>query len=149
MKMPLLGQLTPIGRTVWGQKILVQGNKEVGMKSRWFLWLVAVLMGSALAFPPAIISAAEKMEEKKAPEKAKAQSATGDLVSADAKAGTLTVKVKQKDMAFTAESKAVKESLEKVKVGDAVTVSYTEKDGKMVADSVKAAKAEKKEEKKM
>lgn len=33
------------------------------MRSRWFLWLVAVLIGSALAFPP-IISAAEK--EKKA-----------------------------------------------------------------------------------
>lgn len=33
------------------------------MRSKWFLWLVAVLIGSALAFPP-IISAAEK--EKKA-----------------------------------------------------------------------------------
>jgi len=119
------------------------------MKSRWFLWLMAVLMGSALAFPPAIIFGAEKMEEKKAPEKAKAQSATGELVSADAKMGTLTVKVKQKDMAFTAEGKAAKESLEKVKVGDTVTVSYTEKDGKMVTNSIKAAKAEKKEEKKM
>lgn len=44
------------------------------MKGKWFLWLVAVLIGTAVAFPP-MISAAEKkaaqpcapakMEEKK------------------------------------------------------------------------------------
>lgn len=130
------------------------------MKSRWFLWLVAVLIGTALAFPP-VISAAEKKaekkaaqpcaagemkEEKKAP--AKAKSATGEVVSVNAKAGTLAVKVKDKEMSFTAETKA----LEKVKAGDRVTVSYTEKEGKMMASSVKEAKApakkaEKKEEK--
>jgi hypothetical protein len=144
------------------------------MRTRWFLWLVAVLIGSVLAFPP-MISAAEKAAEKKAekkaaqpcapaamekkaPEKAKAISATGDVVSADAKTGMLAVKVKDKEMSFTAESKTAKQSLEKVKAGDKVTVSYTEKDGKMIASSVKAVKApakkaetkkeEKKEEKK-
>ena len=132
------------------------------MKTRWFLWLVAVLIGSVLAFPP-MISAAEKAAEKKAekaaqpcapaamekkaPEKAKAKSATGEVVSADAKTGMLTVKVKDKEMSFTAESKA---ALDKVKAGDRVTVSYTEKDGKMMASSVKAAKAPaKKAEKEM
>jgi len=129
------------------------------MRSKWFLWVVAVLIGSALAFAP-IVSAAEKekkaaepsapakMEEKKAPEKEKpkAISATGEVASVDAKAGTLAVKVKDKEMSFTAETKVV----EKVKVGDRVTVSYTEKDGKMVASSVKAAKAPaKKAEKEM
>ena len=132
------------------------------MKSRWFLWLVAVLIGSALALPLRI-SAAEKeekkaaqpgapakMEEKKAPEKkpeVKAKSATGELVSVDAKAGMLAVKVKNKEMSFTAETKAAKQSLEKVKVGESVTVSYTEKEGKMVASSIKAAKAKKAEKK--
>ena len=119
------------------------------MKSRWFLWLVAVLIGSALAFPPVISAAEKKAEEKMAPEKPKAQSATGQLVSVDAKAGTLTVKVNQKDMGFTAKGKAAKEELGKVKVGDTVTVSYMEKAGKMVASSIKAAKAEKKPEKMM
>ena len=129
------------------------------MRSKWFLWVVAVLIGSALAFAPMIFaaekkaaepSAPAKMEEKKAP--AKAKRATGEVASVDAKAGMLAVKVKGKEMSFTAETKVV----EKVKVGDTVTVSYTEKDGKMVASSVKAAKApakkaekeEKKDEKK-
>ncbi len=118
------------------------------MRSRWFLWLVAVLIGSALAFPPVIFAAEKKAEEKMAPEKkaeVKAKSATGEVVSVDAKAGMLAVKVKDKEISFTAETKAAKEALEKVKVKDMVTVSYTEKEGKMVASSVKAAKAEKKE----
>jgi len=138
------------------------------MRTRCFLWVVAVLIGTALAFPPMTSAAEKKAEkaaqpcapamEKKAPEKPKAISATGDVVSADAKTGMLAVKVKDKDMSFTAESKTAKQSLEKVKAGDKVTVSYTEKDGKMIASSVKAVKApakkaetkkeEKKEEKK-
>ena len=124
------------------------------MRNRWFLWLVAGLIGSALAFPP-IISAAEKKaekkaepakmeekkEEKKEAAKPAAKSASGQVVSVDAKAGMLAVKVKDKEMSFTAETKL----LEKTKVGDRVTVSYTEKDGKMMASSVKAAKAPAKE----
>jgi len=116
------------------------------MRSKWFLWVVAVLIGSALAFAP-MTFAAEKKAEKKAEEKmekkaeekapAKAKSATGEVASVDAKAGMLAVKVKDKEMSFTAETKL----LEKTKVGDRVTVSYTEKEGKMMASSVKAAKA--------
>ncbi|MEK6602446.1 MAG: hypothetical protein AABZ09_11235 [Candidatus Binatota bacterium] len=125
------------------------------MRNRWFLWLVAILIGSALAFPP-MISAAEKkaaqpcapaaMKEEKKAAKPKTMSATGEVASVDAKAGMLSVKVKDKAMSFTAETKA----LEKVKAGDRVTVSYTEKEGKMMASSVKAAKAPaKKAEKEM
>lgn len=116
------------------------------MRSKEFLWLVAVLVGSALAFPP-MISAAEKkaaqpcapaaMKEEKKAEKPKTMSATGEVASVDAKMGMLAVKVKGKEMSFTAATKA----LEKVKAGDRVTVSYTEKEGKMMASSVKAAKA--------
>ena len=119
------------------------------MRSKWFLWLVAVLIGSALVFPP-IISAAEKKAapcapamEKKEEKKVKAKSATGEVVSVDAKAGMLAVRVKDKEMSFTASKKA----LEKVKAGDRVTVSYTEENGKMMATSVKAAKAKKAEKK--
>lgn len=116
------------------------------MRSKEFLWLVAVLVGSALAFPP-MISAAEKkaaqpcapaaMKEEKKAAKPKTMSATGEVASVDAKMGMLAVKVKGKEMSFTAATKA----LEKVKAGDRVTVSYTEKEGKMMASSVKAAKA--------
>ena len=112
------------------------------MKSRWLLWLVAVLIGTALAFPPAISAAEKKAAQPCAPamekkEEPKAMSATGQVVSVDAKAGMLAVKVKDKEMSFTATAKA----LEKVKVGQLVTVSYTEQAGQMKATSVKAAKA--------
>ena len=88
----------------------------------------------------------EAKEKKASKAKAKAISATGELVSVDAKTGMLAVKVKDKEMSFTAQTKAAKQSLEKVKVGDMVSVSYTEKEGKMVASSIKAAKAKKKAE---
>jgi len=120
------------------------------MRSKWFLWVVAVLIGSALAFAPMTFAAEKKaekkaaepaapakMEEKKEAAKPAAKSATGEVASVDAKAGMLAVKVKDKEMSFTAETKL----LEKTKVGDRVTVSYTEKEGKMMASSVKAAKA--------
>jgi hypothetical protein len=56
----------------------------------------------------------------------------------DAKAGTLTVKAKDKEINLTADSKSTKAALEKLKVGDMVRVSYTEKDGKMIASSGEA-----------
>lgn len=76
--------------------------------------------------------------EKKTPTKAKTMRITGEVTSVDAKAGTLAVKAKDKEVKLDAESKTAKASLEKVKIGDTVTVSYTDKDGKMVATSVKA-----------
>lgn len=88
-------------------------------------------------------AAPEKKSEMKAEktEKAKSTKVTGELTAVDAKAGTLTVKAKDKEVKLTAEGKA-KSSLEKVKVGDTVRVSYTEKDGKMIASSVSKAKGE-------
>ena len=62
----------------------------------------------------------------------------GEVTSLDAKAGTLTVKTKGKDLNLTVESKGTKSALEKIKVGDTVRVSYNEKDGKMIAISLKA-----------
>jgi len=44
-------------------------KRRVVMRSKWFLWVVAVLIGSALAFAP-MVSAAEK--EKKVEKKAAA-----------------------------------------------------------------------------
>jgi len=86
-------------------------------------------------------SAAEKpMTDQKAEKSTKAKSgtATGEVTSVDAKSGMLTVKTKDKDLNLTAESKSTKSALEKVKPGDTVRVNYSDKDGKMVATSVKA-----------
>jgi Cu/Ag efflux protein CusF len=92
---------------------------------------------------------AEKMEKSAADKpmtdqktdkstKAKSGTATGEVTSVDAKSGMLTVKTKDKDLNLTAESKSTKNALEKVKPGDTVRVNYSDKDGKMVATSVKA-----------
>jgi Cu/Ag efflux protein CusF len=86
-------------------------------------------------------SAAEKpMTDQKMEKSTKAKSgtATGEVTSVDPKSGMLTVKTKDKDLNLTAESKSTKSALEKVKPGDTVKVNYSDKDGKMVATSVKA-----------
>ncbi len=85
-------------------------------------------------------SAAPAME-KKATTKAKVTRITGEVTSVDAKAGSLAVKAKDKDVDLTAESKSAKGALEKIKVGDTVRVAYTEKEGKNVASSIVKTKA--------
>jgi hypothetical protein len=95
--------------------------------------------------------AAPAMEKS---EKAKTNGVTGEVTSVDVKAGTFTVKEKDKEINLVADSKNTKAAVEKLKVGDMVRVSYTEKDGKMIASSVnaesksKAAKPDKAMEKK-
>jgi hypothetical protein len=86
---------------------------------------------------PATPSAPEKKTEMKS-EKPKTERITGEVTTLDAKAGTFAVKTKDKELKLTADSKSAKGALEKLKVGDMVKVSYTEKDGKMIASSVKA-----------
>ena len=83
--------------------------------------------------------AMEKKTEMKS-EKPKATKATGEVTAVDAKAGTLTVKVKDKNINLTADSS----KLGKVKVGDMVKVSYTDKDGKMNASSIAVVKGDSK-----
>ena len=70
--------------------------------------------------------------------KAKSGTATGEVTSVDPKSGQLTVKAKGKDLDLMAESKSAKNALDKIKIGDTVRVTYTDKDGKMVVSSVKA-----------
>jgi hypothetical protein len=89
------------------------------------------------ATPATPAAPAEKKTEMKS-EKAKTHRVTGELTSVDAKAGTFAVKEKDKEIKLNADSKSAKAALEKVKVGDMVRVSYTEKDGQMIANSVKA-----------
>jgi Cu/Ag efflux protein CusF len=81
--------------------------------------------------------ATEKKTEMKS-EKPKTERISGEVTTLDAKAGTFAVKTKDKEVKLTADSKSAKGALEKLKVGDMVKVSFTEKDGKMLASSVKA-----------
>lgn len=118
------------------------------MKSIYRLFLAALVtlaftgVSFAQAKPatPATPASPEKKAEIKQ-EKPKASRITGEIVSVDAKAGTLTVKANGKEMSFTADAKGAKSALEKVKVGEQIRVSYTEKDGKLIARSVTEAKA--------
>jgi hypothetical protein len=59
----------------------------------------------------------------------------GEVTAVDAKAGTVTVSRGEKS--FTADEKV----LSGVKVGDKVSVKFTEKDGKLTATAIKPAKA--------
>ena len=101
---------------------------------------VLVIALTALAFSGASFAADTATKTTTKSEKPKAMSATGAVTAMDAKAGTLTIKTKDKDLDLTASSK-VKTALGKVKVGDTVKVSYTEKDGKMNASSISVVKA--------
>ena len=100
---------------------------------------VLVIALTALAFSGVSFAADTATKSDTKAEKPKATSTTGAVTAVDAKAGTLTVKTADKSLDLTATSKA-KSALGKVKVGDTVKVSYTEKDGKMNASSLSVVK---------
>jgi len=83
--------------------------------------------------------ATEKKPEMKS-ETAQATVLTGKVTSVDAKAGKLTVKLKDKEINLTTDSKSTKAALEKLKVGD--TAKVFEKGGRVIA--VSPVKAESK-----
>lgn len=60
---------------------------------------------------------------------------TGEVISADASAMTLMIKAQGKEMTFSVVENAAT-ALANAKPGDKVTVSYTEADGKLTAQSV-------------
>jgi hypothetical protein len=77
--------------------------------------------------------------EKKAPA-AKTLRARGELTAADAKTGMVKVKTKDKELSLSADTPEVKDSLTRVKVGDAVRVAYVESDGKLALKSIAKTK---------
>jgi hypothetical protein len=62
--------------------------------------------------------------------------AVGEVTAVDPDGGTLRVRTKDKELLFTPGSKAARRSLETLKAGDTVTVSYFEKEGYLVAPSI-------------
>ena len=100
--------------------------------------LKLVVVAVTALFFGGVASAQDTKAGKMEKSTAKSGTATGEVTSVDAKSGQLTVKAKGKDLDLMAESKSAKNALGKVKVGDTVQVTYTDKDGKMVVSSVKA-----------
>jgi hypothetical protein len=90
-------------------------------------------------------TAPEKNAEKKPAPKVAMLRYGGDVTAVDKAAKTLTVKGKKGDMTF---DMAGVRMMGEPKVGEEVMVQYTEKDGKMVADSVVGMKSPRKGEKK-
>ncbi|HWX77121.1 MAG TPA: DUF5666 domain-containing protein [Candidatus Acidoferrales bacterium] len=101
---------------------------------------VLVIALTALAFSGVSFAADTATKSDTKAEKPKATSTTGAVTAVDAKAGTLTVKTADKSLDLNATSKA-KGALGKLKVGDMVKVSYTDKDGKMNASSISVVKS--------
>ena len=101
---------------------------------------VLVIALTALAFSGVGFAADTATKSDTKAEKPKATSASGAVTAVDAKAGTLTVKTADKSLDLNATSKA-KGALGKLKVGDMVKVSYTDKDGKMNASSISVVKS--------
>lgn len=80
-----------------------------------------------------------KPAEKKAPAP-KVIRARGELTAADAKAGMAKVKTKDKELSLSSDAQDVKDSLAKMKVGDAVRVAYVESEGKLTLRSIAKSK---------
>ena len=80
-------------------------------------------------------SAAPTMQEKTETQSEQTQATvlTGKVTSVDAKAGTLTVKVKDREISLTTDSKSTKAALEKLTVGG--TAKVFERGGKVIAAS--------------
>lgn len=110
----------------------------------------AAVRAAESAPPKSAVPESEKKaaEKKPAEKKAKTASATkatkpqrlkGEITAMDAKAGTVSVKGTSGEKSFTTQD-AAKDTLEIVKVGEHVRVTYSEKDGKSVATSMKRMK---------
>ena len=68
--------------------------------------------------------------------KASAKRATGQVTSVDVKTGKLAVKTAEKDLNLNVQASAAKESLESIKIGDNVSVTYRDQGGILLADAI-------------
>ena len=116
----------------------------------------AVTFAAEKEAPMKAAPAEKEMKAEKKEMKAAKKQVTGEVAAVDAKANTLTVKGKKGDVMVSTDDKTKvmagkdAKTLADVKVGDKVTVKYTEANGKNVATKVSimaapAKKAEKKE----
>ena len=78
-------------------------------------------------------------EKKAAPEKSKKGKFQGAITALDAKAGTVSVKSEADEKNFITQD-AAKDAIERLTVGDRVKVAYSEKEGQLLATSVRRVK---------
>ena len=93
---------------------------------------------AAPAKPTAPAKPAEKKEVKDSV--VKGRRGRGEIVSLDAKAGTVKVKGRDREATLIADTKETKGALAKVKVGDPVRFTFSEKDGKFVLRSLEKSR---------
>ena len=83
-------------------------------------------------------------DQAKKAEKPQQHQATGKITAVDAKAGTITIDHKKESKTFTvapdikfgSEGENVKMNISTLKIGDKVTIHYTEDGGKMMAHKI-------------
>jgi Cu/Ag efflux protein CusF len=106
---------------------------------------VALVM--ALFVACAVVSFATAAQKKGGAKAPTAKHVTGEVVSVDATAKTITVKGKDKDLTFTLADNAKvmvqgkAGSLDQLKAGDHVSVKFEEKDGAEIAQEIHTSKA--------
>lgn len=98
-----------------------------------FAAAVGMMAASALSFAQGIPARPEKPAS--GAESTAAKRAIGEVVAVDAKAGKLTVKTAQEELNLSIQA-AARKSLESIKVGDKVNVSYRDQGGMLVAEAV-------------
>lgn len=136
-----------------GDYSIMKGGDSVKKVIVMIVCLLFVLTGLGLSFAeeqkaaPAekkVAAPAQTAKEKPAEKKAsvKPKQLSGTMAALDAKANTLTIKGKKGDVAFSTDDKTAvkinseKKALADLKVGEKVTVKYTEADGKNTAKSI-------------
>jgi hypothetical protein len=116
--------------------------------SRWFLVVLLVFGVSSVGFgadsAPAKNSTSSsetkpKADKGKKTTASKPQKLKGEITVLDTKTGTLTVKGPTDSKSFVTQD-AAKDSVERMTVGEQVRVVYSEKEGKLLATSVKRMK---------
>jgi len=97
---------------------------------------VGMLAVSAMTFAQEDRPAKSAKPETGMESKASAKRAMGKVTSVDIKTGKLAVKTAEQDLSLNVQASAAKESLESIKIGDNVSVTYRDQGGMLVADAI-------------
>jgi hypothetical protein len=100
------------------------------------------MTGAAAESPASKATATQSVKKpapKKSPKTPKPQKFVGNISAMDAKTGAVVVKGTAGEKSFMAQDNA-KDALERLAVGDRVRIQYSEKDGKLLATSVRRMK---------
>jgi hypothetical protein len=106
------------------------------------LVLCFAMTGAAAENPASKATAAQSAKKptpKKSPKTPKPQKFVGNISAMDAKTGAVVVRGTAGEKSFMAQDNA-KDALERLSVGDRIRVQYSEKDGKLLATSVRRMK---------